>query len=219
MEVNSAGASTTTHSATTNATSSVSSDFETFLKMLTVQMQNQDPLNPVDSSDYAVQLATFSGVEQQVLTNDLLSALSGQLAASGMSDMASWVGKEARAIAPAEWDGTNSVTVSPNPLTVADRTELVIRDRWGSEVDRREIPATTDPYEWDGLDSNGTPLPTGLYSFELANFSGDDLVTQDPVEVYTEVMEVQSNGHQTVLLLSSGVHVAASGVTALRNGS
>ena len=41
-----------------------SSDFETFLKMLTVQMQNQDPLNPVESTDYAVQLATFSGVEQ-----------------------------------------------------------------------------------------------------------------------------------------------------------
>ena len=47
----------------------LSSDFETFLKMLTVQLENQDPLNPVDSADYAVQLATFSGVEQQVQTN------------------------------------------------------------------------------------------------------------------------------------------------------
>ena len=45
----------------------LSSDFETFLKMLTTQMQNQDPLNPVDSTDYATQLATFSSVEQQVL--------------------------------------------------------------------------------------------------------------------------------------------------------
>ena len=50
----------------------ISSDFETFLRMLTVQMQNQDPLNPIQSSDFAVQLATFSGVEQQVRTNDLL---------------------------------------------------------------------------------------------------------------------------------------------------
>jgi len=40
----------------------VSSDFDTFLKMMTTQVQNQDPLNPVDSSDYAVQLATFSSV-------------------------------------------------------------------------------------------------------------------------------------------------------------
>lgn len=59
-----------------NATA-LSSDFETFLKMLTVQMQNQDPLNPIDSTEYAMQLATFSSVEQQVLTNDLLRQMMG----------------------------------------------------------------------------------------------------------------------------------------------
>ena len=59
---------------TETAPNVISSDFETFLKMLTVQMENQDPLNPTDSSEYAMQLATFSGVEQQVLTNDLLNA-------------------------------------------------------------------------------------------------------------------------------------------------
>ena len=41
-------------------------DFETFLKMLTTQIRNQDPLNPMEGSEFAVQLATFSGVEQQV---------------------------------------------------------------------------------------------------------------------------------------------------------
>ncbi|MFV2001871.1 MAG: flagellar hook capping FlgD N-terminal domain-containing protein, partial [Paracoccaceae bacterium] len=53
----------------------VNSDFETFLKLLTTQLKNQDPLKPVDSSDFAVQLATFSSVEQQVKTNDLLTSL------------------------------------------------------------------------------------------------------------------------------------------------
>lgn len=46
-----------------------SSDFETFLKMLTTQIKNQDPLNPMEGTEFAVQLATFSGVEQQVMTN------------------------------------------------------------------------------------------------------------------------------------------------------
>lgn len=55
-----------------DASASLSSDFEVFLQMLTAQMKYQDPLNPVDSTDYATQLATFSGVEQAVLTNDLL---------------------------------------------------------------------------------------------------------------------------------------------------
>ena len=78
MEINSQSFSQATTGNTAAAGSSakaISSDFETFLKMLTVQMQNQDPLNPVDSSDYAVQLATFSGVEQQAQTNDLLKGL------------------------------------------------------------------------------------------------------------------------------------------------
>jgi len=59
--------STTTSISAANATANssaarITSDFDTFLRMLTVQMQNQDPLNPIDSADYAVQLATFSGI-------------------------------------------------------------------------------------------------------------------------------------------------------------
>jgi flagellar basal-body rod modification protein FlgD len=56
---------TTSQTQTKTASSGLSSDFETFLKMLTTQLKNQDPMNPVDSADYAVQLATFSSVEQQ----------------------------------------------------------------------------------------------------------------------------------------------------------
>ena len=51
-----------TRSQTSSEQTGDSSDYETFLKMLTVQMQNQDPLNPVESSDFAAQLATFSSV-------------------------------------------------------------------------------------------------------------------------------------------------------------
>ena len=62
-------------SAATAETSLIGNDFNTFLVMLTTQLQNQDPLNPIESSDYAVQLATFSGVEQQVRTNQLLQEI------------------------------------------------------------------------------------------------------------------------------------------------
>ena len=57
--------------------------------MLTVQMENQDPLNPVDSADYAVQLATFSSVEQQLRTNDLLSSLAATMASGGIEFLGS----------------------------------------------------------------------------------------------------------------------------------
>jgi len=64
----------TTASPSTVATSAetVSSDFDTFLKMMTAQVQNQDPLNPIDSADYAVQLATFSSVYRRNKLNGLV---------------------------------------------------------------------------------------------------------------------------------------------------
>ena len=117
----------------------ISSNFETFLKMLTVQMENQDPLNPTDSSEYAQQLATFSGVEQAVLTNDLLSALMVQMNSTGMAQMADWVGKEARAIAPGNFNGS-PITIAPNPAAIADKVELVVSDPQGNEVQRYDIP-------------------------------------------------------------------------------
>jgi len=123
--------------ATTPAADEISSDFETFLRMLTVQMQNQDPLNPVDSSDYAVQLATFSGVEQAVLTNDLLKSLTAQMNSSGLAGMANWVGKEARAAAPAFFDG-NPVTITPKPSAIAERVEVVVRNESGRGLEHRQ---------------------------------------------------------------------------------
>src|SRR5690606_25523957 len=97
----------------------IDSDFETFLVMLTTQMQNQDPLNPIQSSDYAAQLATFSGVEQQVKTNTLLESLSTQLGLSGMAQMAAWVGMEARVTAPVLFEGT-PLTLYPAPADGTD---------------------------------------------------------------------------------------------------
>ena len=83
MEINPATQQAAGNAAATASSASpdsvISSDFETFLKMLTTQLQNQDPLDPVKSEDFAVQLATFSGVEQQVLTNDLLESLGAQM--------------------------------------------------------------------------------------------------------------------------------------------
>ena len=80
-----AGTSGSASSTGASKGSVLSSDFETFLKMLTTQLENQDPLNPIDSTDYAVQLATFAGVEQQVLTNDLLESMGGNSGLGGLA--------------------------------------------------------------------------------------------------------------------------------------
>ena len=140
MEVTGTTSNTATQANPAQAAAGISADFEMFLKMLTVQMQNQDPLNPVDSTDYATQLATFSGVEQAVMTNDLLKALSAQLTSGGLADMAAWVGKEARAATPAYFDG-QPVTLAPNPAALADQAEIIVRNDLGVEVQRFSVPA------------------------------------------------------------------------------
>ena len=195
--------------------SGISSDFETFLRMLTAQMKNQDPLNPVESADFATQLATFSGVEQAVLTNDLLRGLSLQI---GVSGLAAWVGKEVRAPAPVYFDGA-PVTLHPNPMATATAGEIVVRDASGAVVHRFASPATTDPVQWDGVDRNGVRLPDGVYSFAFANLSEGKALGENPVDTYNTVTEVQSFAGQTSLVANGGIMISVGDVTALRSPS
>lgn len=194
----------------------ITSDFNTFLKMLTVQMQNQDPMNPIDSADYAVQLATFSGVEQQVRTNQLLADMQGKFNQLGMAEMASWIGKEARSPAPVRYDGA-PVTLSPNPAAGANRTVLVVKDAQGTLVSREEIPVGTEPYQWLGAGIDGSPLPAGTYSIALESLNGEQVLATTPVEHYSRVLEATGGGTTgTRLVLDGGIEVLASEVTALR---
>ena len=139
----------------------LNSDFETFLKMLTAQMKNQDPLNPIDSSEYASQLASFSSVEQQVLTNDLLTNLSAQMNVMGMSQLAGWVGMEARSSAPVHFNGS-PVSLMPTAMPLAEKSFLVVRDGTGDIVQRAEMPGGSKQIDWAGVDDSGRPFPSGL---------------------------------------------------------
>jgi flagellar basal-body rod modification protein FlgD len=206
--------------AAANAASSgnrvISSDFQTFLEMLTVQMTNQDPLNPIDSSDYAVQLATFSSVEQQVLSNDLLTTLIGQMSDTGITQLAGWVGMDARTAAPVHFDGS-PITLSPLPAVLADEAWLVVRDEDGTEITREQIDLSGDEITWAGVDDNGAPFAAGTYSFEVENHSDGSLLGTTPVESYSNVVEAQNYNGTMVLVLEGGVQVLTSDVVALRN--
>lgn len=196
----------------------ISSDFEMFLKMLTAQMQYQDPLNPVDSTDYATQLATFSGVEQSVRTNELLESLASQLSAGGLADMAAWVGKEARMTGPAHFDG-QPITLYPKPSPIADSAEIVVTNDAGVEVQRMALPPGADTVDWAGVGFSGTPMQQGLYRFEVVSKSNGEVIARNPVEVYSRVTEVRLEGGQMMLILAGGASVPSGQVTALRNGS
>lgn len=193
----------------------ISSDFETFIKMLTVQMENQDPLNPLDSQDFATQLATFSGVEQQVKSNELLAALGTQLQLSGLGDMAGWVGMEARLATAATFDGT-PIEIVPNPPAFAESAELVVYDETGLEVQRQAVPVSDEPVFWAGVASDGTPMANEQYSFTIEAKSNGEVIDTHTPDIFARVNEVRLIDGATVVVLNGGTIHSASAVSGLR---
>ena len=193
----------------------LSSDFETFLKMLTAQAKYQDPLEPIDSSEYAAQLAQFSMVEQQVKSNDLLSALADKLGSSNMADLASWIGMEARTALPADHEGS-PITVVPKPTEGADEMYLSVYDSSGSQVQKLMLENSNEQFEWAGLDDSGQPLPQGTYTLTLEFYSEGQQISSAPAEIYTRVTEARQNTGEAQVVLAGGVAVPTSSITALR---
>jgi flagellar basal-body rod modification protein FlgD len=202
---------------TPKTSGAITSDFTTFLKMLTTQMQNQDPLNPIDSTDYATQLATFSGVEQQVRTNTLLADLGQQFGLLGMAQLAGWVGQEARSAGPV-WMGGTPVSLQLEPAKGATRAMLVARDAAGNVATREEVPVTAGAYQWLGGNMAGDPLPTGQYRLTVESWNGDKQLATNPVQTYARITEARNGPDGVTLLLEGGISVKATEVTALRAG-
>ncbi|SFS19167.1 flagellar hook capping FlgD N-terminal domain-containing protein [Yoonia litorea] len=204
-------------SQTPNATAAtqLSSDFEVFLQMLTAQMQYQDPLNPIDSTDYATQLATFSGVEQAVQTNDLLKSLTNQLGVGGLTDLAPWVGKEVRATVPVRFEG-EPVTLYPRTDGFADQWEVSVRDAKGEEVRRLTVDPDTDTAVWDGLRYGGLMATDGTYTFQAIGLSNGQIVSEGEVETYARVTEARIDQGNQILVIEGGARIPLSDVTALR---
>jgi flagellar basal-body rod modification protein FlgD len=191
------------------------SDFEVFLQMLTAQAQYQDPLEPMDNSEYAAQLAQFSMVEQQVMTNDLMEQLMTTLGANNMSSAANWIGMEALVQGPVQYDGT-PVTISPNPPITADQVDLIVSNAQGKEVQRIQIPTSSDPFSWTGLNASGNPLPNGEYTFEIESSAQGEVLITEPALSYSRVTEARIEEGETLLVLESGYMITANNVAGLR---
>ena len=199
---------------TTGTDSVLSSDFETFLVMLTAQIQNQDPLSPLESTDYAVQLATFSGVEQQVQTNELLRALDDS-SVTGLAEFAGWVDMEARVEDAIYFDG-EPVTLNVDPPEGATGMSLVVSDEGGNVISRIDIGSDDKTVSWDGKDSDGAVVEPGLYNVSLIGSGTDGEPFVSTASSYLTVTEVRSGETGPEIVLAGGMSVAPEAVTALR---
>lgn len=200
---------------TTGTASTITSDFDMFLQLLTTQMRNQDPLNPADSTEYTAQLATFSGVEQQVQTNDLLRDLQASFTSMNMGQLSGWIGMEARADMPVNFSG-QPTTLQASPSTFADRLELIVRDLNGEIVANTPIVLSDEPFIWDGAGNDGNPLPTGTYTLSAQSWRDEELIEERATYVFGEITEAQTLQGEVWVTMANGISVPSDTVQGLR---
>ena len=158
---------------TKTATENLQDQKNQFLKLLTTQLKNQDPLSPMDSNQLTSQLVQFNGVEQQLNTNsklDQLIALQGGTGGSALKDSLGYIGLDVQAKGSAfAYDGTNATNLAYTLPSVSSATSIGIFDDKNNLV--RTIKGDTaqgkHALAWDGKDDQGQKLPAGNYSFKV----------------------------------------------------
>ncbi|QDH72826.1 flagellar hook assembly protein FlgD [Brevundimonas sp. M20] len=149
----------------------LASNFETFLTLLTTQLRNQDPLSPVDSNEFTAQLTQMAGVEQQLLTNDLLTSLLAAQSAGGLDNASNYIGKQVTAAwsatsledGKATWSYELGGTASDVKLQVLDGTGKVVWEGQGAEKG-----IGVHDFTWDGKMTGGdTAENGGVYTLKV----------------------------------------------------
>lgn len=190
-------------------------DFENFLKLLTTQLRYQDPLSPLDSTEFVAQLAGFSTVEQLVNANARLEAIAAGMNSAGLDDYAGWIGQVAETTeAPMIFDGT------PAPFRIArneaaERVDLVVRNAAGAIVHRTALANSDDVLLWDGTTASG-PAPAGIYRLSAEYFdSSGKLIAEAPASTFSTVLGVRLAGGAVLVRLAGGFEIDPARVTGL----
>jgi len=195
----------------------IAADFQTFLKLLTTQLRNQDPLKPLDATSFAEQLATFSGVEQQVKTNEMLAEIKGLLTLDGAGGLGAWVGREVSASRNVHFDGAQLKLEIPAATAEGERV-LVVRDAAGLEVSREPIDAEGGTRAWPVPAESGGPRLPGLYSFEIERNGARESDPAMKPTVPGVVREARLEQGRVMLVFDGGATIAAEDVRAVRAG-
>ncbi|MEX1146872.1 MAG: flagellar hook capping FlgD N-terminal domain-containing protein, partial [Sphingomonadales bacterium] len=161
--VNSVNTGQASESRASSAGASLAQDFDTFLTLLTTQLQHQDPLEPMDSKEFTQQLVSFSGVEQQIQANKNLEDVIGKLASQDMAAAVSYIGQDIIAMSDkaslrdgaAQWVYALEGGADDVDLTIKDGNGVTVRTLNG------ETDAGTHSLNWDGRDENGNQMPDG----------------------------------------------------------
>ena len=200
------GSASTTPPATTApdaAQQQLSGNFSTFLTLLTTQLQNQDPMNPMDSNQFTQQLVEFSQVEQQINTNDNLKTLIGQGSSQTGAYAVSYLGKAVTVSNGQAPLASSQAIWAYNLNTTAANTQLSVTDANGNVVytGNGETASGAHTFTWDGKATNGTQEPDGTYKLTVSAAAADGSAVTSSVTSTGVVSEVDMTGASPVLMV------------------
>jgi flagellar basal-body rod modification protein FlgD len=211
----------TASSATSSAGNSrigLADNFDNFLKLLTTQLQSQDPLAPLDATQFTEQLVQFTGVEQAIKTNDVLGQLVAMVRADQVARAVDYLGAEVEAKgqtvrlgagAPASVHYKLDQPAAEVVISIYDAGGRLVRAQQGSGL------AGTHTVPWDGRDQTGAPLPDGQYRIEVAAKGANGAAVPVSTTMTGVVDGVELLGERFMLSVA-GVLLPLDAVTAIR---
>ncbi|GBD48258.1 flagellar hook assembly protein FlgD [Methylopila sp. Yamaguchi] len=217
MSITATSTSTSGSANTSVASSTLASNFDTFLTLLTTQLQNQNPLDPLDTNQFTQQLVQFAGVEQQLQSNTTLSAILNATQTAGSDTAVGLVGKTVTAAGDTAKLTNNKASWSLTSAEDDVTATVKIRNADGDLVATKTVALDkgTATFTWDGKQTDGSAAPAGDYTVTVSSVDSSGNGASVSTEVTGVVDGVDFSGDIPVLLIGS-LSVPLSSVTKVK---
>lgn len=194
---------------------SLTSDYTMFLKLLTTQMQHQDPLNPMDTSEYTQQLVQFSQVEQSIQQTSALKDILNQLDGQQLSQASAFIGREARFATNIAGLGAENATWTYMLNGAPEVVKATILDDKGQVMNVITLdPANSGRVNWDGMKADGTRALDGPYSLQITALDRGGETLESMINSVAKVQDVVANGGE-IMLGVNGIRMPMSALIAV----
>lgn len=188
---------------------SLAENFDTFLTLLTAQLQNQDPLAPMDSNQFTQQLVQFSQVEQQIKTNEQLETMMEQSRAASAGTALSYLGRTAILDSKITSLSDGKATWSYGLPDAAASVKIEVRNAQGVTVytttngDRSQ---GSHLFEWDGKNNQGVAQPNGTYQIVINARDNDDKAITPVITTREPIIGIDLGSTSPEVLTASGIY-------------
>ena len=204
---------------TESSADKLAENFDTFLTLLTEQLQNQDPLDPMDAQQFTEQLTQFSSVEQLISSNRSLESLLALQSANARMGATDFIGREVTVssnAAPlkdgqAQWGYVLPREAATNEVMISDQAGRVVANFAGQATG-----AGDQTFTWDGKDVGGNTLPDGVYTLQVLAKDADGRRIDAPVRFTGRATGVDMSGEDVVVEIGA-LRVPAGRVIGVRD--